>query len=93
MWAFDNKLRVDLYGLARSFDFPSQLRYKVACFWKGDPNKMYIDPNTGGVLFQALAATLAALSGVLLIFSRQIRQFIAKLRRGARKDENEETKE
>ena len=53
----------------------------------------YIDPNTGGIIFQALAATLAALSGVLLIFSRQIRQFIAKLRRGARKDETEETKE
>jgi hypothetical protein len=48
---------------------------------------MYIDPNTGGVLFQALAAGLAAISGVLLIFSRQIRQGIAKLRRGARKDE------
>lgn len=51
---------------------------------------MYIDPNTGGVLFQALAASLAAISGVLLIFSRQIRQGIAKLRRGARKDEAEE---
>ena len=50
---------------------------------------MYIDPNTGGVLFQALAASLAAISGVLLIFSRQIRQGIAKLRRGARKDETE----
>jgi hypothetical protein len=50
---------------------------------------MYIDPNTGGVLFQALAASLAAISGVLLIFSRQIRQGIAKLRRGARKDEAE----
>jgi hypothetical protein len=53
---------------------------------------MYIDPNTGGILFQALAASLAAISGILLIFSRQIRQGIAKLRRGARKDE-EETKE
>lgn len=54
---------------------------------------MYIDPNTGGVLFQALAASLAAITGILLIFSRQIRQGIARLRRGARKDENEETKE
>ena len=51
---------------------------------------MYIDPNTGGVLFQALAASLAAISGVLLIFSRQIRTAIAKLRRGARKDETTE---
>ena len=54
---------------------------------------MYIDPNTGGVLFQALAASLAAITGVLLIFSRQIRQFVARLRRGARKDEDESTKE
>ena len=54
---------------------------------------MYIDPNTGGVLFQALAASLAAISGVLLIFSRQIRQAICRWRRGSRKDENEEAKE
>jgi hypothetical protein len=74
------------------FDFPFLLRYKVACFLKG-VTIMYIDPNTGGVLFQALAASLAAISGVLLIFSRQIRQAIAKLRRGARKDEDESTKE
>ncbi len=54
---------------------------------------MYVDPNTGGILFQALAATLAAISGVLLIFSRRIREGIARLRRGARKDEDESTKE
>jgi len=54
---------------------------------------MYIDPNTGGILFQALAIGLAAISGVLLIFSRNIRQFFARLRRGSRKDEGEETKE
>jgi hypothetical protein len=51
---------------------------------------MYIDPNTGGVLFQALAASLAAISGLLLIFSRQIRTGIAKLRRRGRKDETME---
>jgi len=54
---------------------------------------MYIDPNTGGILFQVLAASLAAISGVLLIFSRQIRTFIAKMRRSSRKDETEEPKE
>ena len=54
---------------------------------------MYIDPNTGGVLFQALAASLAAISSILLIFSRQIREFFARMRRGARKDEDETTKE
>lgn len=54
---------------------------------------MYIDPNTGGILFQVLAASLAAISGVLLIFSRKIREGIAKMRRSSRKDENEEPKQ
>lgn len=54
---------------------------------------MYIDPNTGGVLFQALLAIFGSITGVLLVFSRQIREGIARLRRRARKDESEETKE
>lgn len=49
---------------------------------------MYIDPNTGGVLFQALAGLVAVVSGVLFFFSRQIRQGIARLRRGRRKDDD-----
>lgn len=51
---------------------------------------MYIDPNTGGVLFQALATALVAVSGVLLVFSKNIRQGIAKLRRRLRKDKEED---
>jgi hypothetical protein len=51
---------------------------------------MYIDPNTGGVLFQALAAFLAVASGVLLVFSSKIREGIARLRRRLRKDKDEE---
>lgn len=50
---------------------------------------MYIDPNTGGVLFQALAGLLAVFSGVMLVFSRNIRQWIARIRRGSHKDEEE----
>ena len=50
---------------------------------------MYIDPNTGGILFQALAGLLAVLSGVLLVFSKNIRQWIARSRRSTRKDEEE----
>jgi hypothetical protein len=49
---------------------------------------MYIDPNTGGVLFQALAGLVAAVSGVLFFFSRQIREGIARLRRRGRKDDD-----
>lgn len=50
---------------------------------------MYIDPNTGGILFQALAAVLVAGSGILLFFSRNIREGIAKMRRKMRKDEED----
>ena len=50
---------------------------------------MYIDPNTGGILFQALAGVFIALSGIILVFSRRIREGIAKLRRRGRKDEED----
>ena len=50
---------------------------------------MYIDPNTGGVLFQALAGVLAVFTGVMLAFSRNIRQWFARLRRSTRKDQEE----
>ena len=51
---------------------------------------MYIDPNTGGVLFQALATILAVGAGALLIFSGKIREVFARLRRRFRKDKDEE---
>ncbi|MBI5840044.1 MAG: hypothetical protein HZB19_08065 [Chloroflexi bacterium] len=54
---------------------------------------MYIDPNTGGVIFQVLAAFLAVFSGVLLAFSSRIRAGIAKLRRRGRNEEKEQDKE
>jgi hypothetical protein len=41
----------------------------------------YIDPNTGGMLFQILAASFALLSGVVLLFARQIRAAFARVRR------------
>ena len=46
----------------------------------------YIDPNTGGMLFQVLAVLLAALSAFLFFFSRQIKSGWARLRRRLRKD-------
>jgi hypothetical protein len=51
---------------------------------------MYIDPNTGGVLFQTLAVLFGVFSGVVLLFSSKIKMGIAKLRRSMRK-ESEET--
>ena len=51
---------------------------------------MYIDPNTGGILFQTLAVLFGVFSGVVLLFSSKIKMGIAKLRRTMRK-ESEET--
>jgi hypothetical protein len=50
---------------------------------------MYIDPNTGGILFQALAAVFVLFSGVLLTFSSKIRAGIAKLRRKNRGEQDD----
>jgi hypothetical protein len=45
---------------------------------------MYIDPSSGGVLFQALAAAFVAVSGVVLVFSGRIKAFFSQMRRKAR---------
>lgn len=51
---------------------------------------MYIDPNTGGVLFQALAAIFGIVVTALFAFSGKIRAAIASLRRKMRKDNDED---
>jgi hypothetical protein len=45
---------------------------------------MYIDPNTGGMLFQVLATMLAVISGLALLFSGKIRAWVARMRRTLR---------
>ena len=45
---------------------------------------MYIDPNTGGMLFQILVIMFGMISGVVLIFSSRIKMGISKLRRSFR---------
>ena len=49
----------------------------------------YIDPSTGGMLFQILAASFALLSGFIFFFSRQIKMFFARLRRKMRGEAEE----
>lgn len=51
---------------------------------------MYIDPNTGGMLFQALAVVFTAVTGIVFIFSRRIRSGIAKFRRRLHDSEEHE---
>ena len=49
---------------------------------------MYIDPGSGGMLFQILAVAFGVISGTVLMFSSRIKMMIAKWRRSARKEEN-----
>jgi hypothetical protein len=52
---------------------------------------MYIDPNSGGVLFQILAVLFGVFSGIILLFSSRIRMVFAKLRRQIRNRNHPET--
>ena len=45
---------------------------------------MYIDPSSGGLIFQILAVTFGVISGAVLLFAGRIRMGIAKLRRSFR---------
>ncbi len=51
---------------------------------------MYIDPSTGGALFQILAVAFTAISGVILVFSGRIKMFFNRMRR---KSEDETTEQ
>jgi hypothetical protein len=50
---------------------------------------MYIDPSSGGMLFQVLAIAFTAISGFVLIFANRIKMFFSKLRRGSDSKETE----
>lgn len=50
---------------------------------------MYIDPSTGGLLFQVLAIAFTAISGIVLLFSNRIKMFFKRLRRTEESAENE----
>lgn len=50
---------------------------------------MYIDPNTGGMLFQTLAVLFGLFSGIILFFSGRIRMMAARIVRRMRGDETE----
>ncbi|MBK8434162.1 MAG: hypothetical protein IPL28_24015 [Chloroflexi bacterium] len=39
----------------------------------------YVDPTTGGILFQALAVAFTFLSGIIYFFSSQIKRGVARL--------------
>ena len=55
---------------------------------------MYIDPNSGGLIFQVLVVMFGVISGAVLLFSSKIKMGISKLQRTIReklrKDETTE---
>jgi uncharacterized membrane protein YqiK len=51
---------------------------------------MYIDPNSGGMLFQIAVVVIGIFSGVILVFSSRIKMGVARLRRAFREKFTEE---
>lgn len=52
---------------------------------------MYIDPSTGGMLFQILAVLFGAISGIILLFSSKIKMGYRRLQRYIRERGQEES--
>lgn len=53
----------------------------------------YIDPNTGGILFQALAVLIGVLSGFLLLFSSQVKKAFYRIKRSLRGSKSDQVEE
>lgn len=51
---------------------------------------MYIDPNSGGLIFQMLIVIFGVFSASVLLFSSKIKMGIAKLRRAIRQRNDED---
>jgi hypothetical protein len=45
---------------------------------------MYIDPNSGGLIFQILVVMFGVISGAVLLFSSKIKMGISKIQRTVR---------
>ena len=50
---------------------------------------MYIDPNSGGMVFQVLLVLFGVLSGAILLFYGRIKMGVARLRRSLREKREE----
>jgi hypothetical protein len=59
----------------------------------GTAQAAYIDPNTGGMLFQLLAVLIGVISGVLLLFSNQVKRVFYRMKRSLRGSEPEQVEE
>jgi hypothetical protein len=59
----------------------------------GTARAAYIDPNTGGMLFQLLAVLIGVISGVLLLFSNQVKRAFYRIKRSLRGSKAEQVEE
>jgi hypothetical protein len=59
----------------------------------GTARAAYIDPNTGGMLFQILAVLIGVLSGLLLLFSSQVKKAFYRIKRSLRGSKSEQIQE
>lgn len=55
----------------------------------GTAQAAYIDPNTGGALFQILAVLIGVISGMLLLFSSQVKKVFYRIKRSVRGEKSE----
>jgi hypothetical protein len=53
----------------------------------------YIDPNTGGMLFQVLAVLFGVISAMILVFSSKIKMLYYRLTRFFREKNTDESKQ
>lgn len=67
------------------------LMMSIAVF--GTARAAYIDPNTGGMLFQILAVLIGVLSGLLLLFSSQVKKAFYRIKRSLRGSKSEQIQE
>ncbi len=51
---------------------------------------MYIEPNSGGMIFGWLLGAFGLISGLLLVFSGRIRKYFSQMRRKSRPSEEDE---
>ena len=54
---------------------------------------MYIDPNSGGLIFGWLLGAFGLLSGLVLVFSGRIRKYFSQLRRKSRENKEDQAAE
>ncbi|MEN8173362.1 MAG: hypothetical protein ABFS03_10835 [Chloroflexota bacterium] len=64
------------------------MAFVVSLVFASTAQAAYIDPNTGGMLFQVLAVLFGLFSGILLFFSSQVKKGFYRLTRALRGKES-----